>query len=183
MIRKVKMDATKSYVKVYNISVDDAEDFEFDYDVETNDLLTELVPQLDSWGNVGWMELEEYEYNPHDNTMHLTLETKWESPVEWLQATSKGTHYFQNRLITMTTIQKDETCVRGVAVMDGEVLQNKSIFEMNLEDVGKYYNDAESSYELDELDNQIWNSITKFVNVCEQFYIDEKEDDNEQLDN
>jgi hypothetical protein len=173
------MDATKSYVKVYNISTDTAEDFEFDYDVETDDLLAELVPQLDSWGNVGWMELEEYEYSPHQQTMHLTLDTKWESPVQWLQGASSGTHYFANKLITMATIQKDETVVRGVAVMDGEVLQNKYIFEMSSEEVGKYYNDDEADYELDSLDHQIWDSIAKFVNVCEQFYIDEKEDDND----
>ena len=36
---------------------------------------------------------------------------------------------------------------------------------------GKYYNDDEASHDLDELDNQIWDSIDKFVNVCEQFYL------------
>ena len=75
----------------------------------------------------------------------------------------------------MTTIQKDETNVTGVAVMDGDVLQNKSIFTMSLEEVGKYYNDDEDHYELDDLDNQIWDSIQKFVNVCEQFYLEGEE--------
>jgi hypothetical protein len=169
------MDATKSFIKIYNVPVEVAEDFEFDYDVETSDLLTELVPSLDNWGNLGWMELEEYEYNPHGATMHLTLETKWESPVEWLQNATRGTHYFENKLVTMATIQKDETSVRGVAVMDGEILQDKYLFEMSSEEVGKYYNDAESSYDLDDLDNQIWDSIGKFVNVCEQFYLEKEE--------
>ena len=73
------MDSTKSFVKVFNFSPQEAEDFEFDYDTDTSDLLTELVPDLDNWGGIGWMELEEYEYNNHNNTMHLTLETKWES--------------------------------------------------------------------------------------------------------
>ncbi len=172
------MDATKSHVKIYNISPAQAEDFEFDYDVTSSDLLTELVPALDNWGGLGWMELEEYEYNAHDETMHLTLETKWEAPAPWLQQASKSTHYFENKLITMTTIQKDETCVVGVAVMDGEVLQNKFIFEMNLEEVGKYYADEEEDYILDDLDVQIWDSISKFVNVCEQFYL-EREETNE----
>ena len=60
-------------------------------------------------------------------------------------------------------------------MMDGEVLQNKSIWEMNLEEVAKYYNDAEDSYELDDLDNQIWDTIGKFVKVCEQFYLEREE--------
>jgi hypothetical protein len=169
------MDATKSYIKVYNISLEEAEDFEFDYDVETDDLLTELVPDLDNWGGLGWMELEEYEYAPNRQQINLSLDTKWESPVEWLTHASLGTHYFANKLITMATIQKDETCVRGVAVMDGEVLQNKYIFELDSEEVGKYYNDEETEYDLDSLDNQIWDSISKFANVCEQFYLEREE--------
>lgn len=166
------MDATQSHVKIYNITPEVAEDFEFDYDTTCSDLLTELVPELDNWGGIGWMELEEYEYNPHDQTMHFTLETKWAPPTEWVRNASLGTHYFQNKLVTMSTIQKDETSVTGVAVMDGEVLQNKNIWEMDLEEVAKYYNDSEESYELDELDNQIWDTIGKFVKVCEQFYLE-----------
>jgi len=166
------MDSTKSHVKIYNISPDEAEDFEFDYDTATSDILTELVPNLDNWGGFGWMELEEYEYNLHDNTMHFGLETKWASPVQWLQHASKGTHYFENKLITMSTIQKDETCVMGTAVMDGEVLQHKTIFEMESEEVSKYYSEEEPGYDLDSLDNQIWDAIGKFVTVCEQFYLE-----------
>ena len=172
------MDSTKSHVKIYNISPEEAEDFEFDYDTETSDILTELVPNLDDWGGFGWMELEEYEYNPHDNTMHLSLETKWASPVQWLRYASKGTHYFENRLIIMSTVQKDETCVNGVAIMDGEVLQQKTLFEMESEEVGKYYSEDRPDYNLESLDNQIWDSIGTFVKVCEQFYLEgDKEND------
>ena len=117
------------------------------------------------------MEVEEYEYNLHDHTMHFTLETKWAPPTKWLQEASHNT-YFDNKLITMTTIQKDETCVTGVAVMDGEVLQNKYIFQMDSEEVGKYYEEEEDGYDLDELDNLIWDSIGQFVKVCEQFYLE-----------
>ena len=113
------MEATKSHVKVWNITPEDAEDFEYDFDCDTSSILTELVPSLDNWGGIPWIELEEYEYNPHDNTMHLSLETKWAPPTEWLRNASMGTHYFQNKLITMSTIQKDETLATGVAVMDG----------------------------------------------------------------
>jgi|TARA_E500000331_G_scaffold285888_1_gene280509 hypothetical protein len=172
------MEATKSHVKVWNITPEDAEDFEYDFDCDTSSILTELVPSLDNWGGIPWIELEEYEYNPHDNTMHLSLETKWAPPTEWLRNASMGTHYFQNKLITMSTIQKDETLATGVAVMDGEVLQNKELWSMESEEVGKYYNDDEVSYDLDELDNQIWDAIGKFVKVCEQFYLEgEKEND------
>ena len=169
------MDATQSHVKIYNVSPQEAQDFEFDFDTTGSDVLTELVPNLDDWGNLGWMELEEYEYSPKENIMHLTLETKWAAPSQWLRQASVGTHYFENKLITMTTIQKDETCVTGVAVMDGEILQDKYIFELDSEEVGKYYNDEYEDYDLDDLDANIWDSIAKFVNVCEQFYLEREE--------
>jgi hypothetical protein len=103
------------------------------------------------------------------------LHTKWAPPLAWLKQASMNV-YFQNKLITMATIQKDETSVTGIAVMDGEVLQNKYIFEMTSENVGKHYDD-ESEYELDDLDNQIWDSIGKFTNVCKQFYLEREHAD------
>ena len=171
------MDSTKSYVKIYNVSQETAEDFEFDFDTEgvdqgSSDILTELVSNLDLWGNIGWMEAEEYEYNANDKVMYLTLNTKWEPPTRWLQQASSDNIYFENKLITMTTIQKDETSVTGVAMMDGEILQNKQIFNKTIEEVGKYYNDNESDYDLDELDNQIWDSIGQFTDVCKKFYLE-----------
>lgn len=174
------MEATTSHVKVYDISPELAEDFEFDYDASgveegSSDILGELAPHLDQWSDM-WVEAVEYEYNLHDKTMHFTLHTKWAPPINWLTQASMNS-YFNNRLITMTTIQKDETCVTGVAVMDGEVLQNKQIFEMSSEEVGKHYEEEEPGYELDNLDNQIWDSIGKFVNVCEQFYLEREKND------
>ena len=121
------MDATKTFIKVYNITQEQAEDFAFDHDVTCSDLLTELVPNLDQWGDIGWVELEDYEYNIHQNTMHITLETKWDAPLRWIQQASFDTPYFENKLITMVTIQKDETHASGAALMDGEILQNKTI--------------------------------------------------------
>tara|TARA_A100001515_G_scaffold98485_1_gene79393 strand:+ start:627 stop:1139 length:513 start_codon:yes stop_codon:yes gene_type:complete len=164
------MDATKSYIKIHNFAKDSAEFFEFDYSVEDSDLLSELVPNYELWGDIGWMELDEYEYDEHSQTANVTLETKWESPIRWLQQASCDVPYFENRLITMTTIRKDETSVVGVAIMDGEILQQKTIFEMSSEDVGKYYDDEYDQFELDDLDNQIWDSIGQFVQVCEKFY-------------
>ena len=135
-------------------------------------MLTELVPDLDNWGNAGWMEVEEFEYDGRRQIMNFTLETKWVAPTDWLRAASQATHYFENKLITMTTIRKDETLVTGVAVMDGEILQDKTIFEMESEEVGRYYDTDEDEYDLDKLDNQIWDSIGQFVKVCEQFYLE-----------
>ena len=43
------------------------------------------------------------------------------------------------------------------------------------EEVSKHYDDDEPDYDLDELDNQIWDSIGKFTTVCEQFYFDNGE--------
>ena len=177
------MDASKSHIKIYNVSPEDAEDFEFDFDTEgvesgSSDILTELVPNLNQWGDIGWMEVEEYEYNRHDNTMHFVVQTKWLPPTRWLQQASCDTSYFENKLITMSTIQKDETYVTGAAIMDGELLQNKDVWRMDSEEVEKYYNNDETDYDLDDLDNQIWDAIGKFVNVCEQFYL-EREKDND----
>ena len=173
------MEATTSHIKIYNIPPVMAEDFAFDYDTAgieegSNDILTELAPHVDQW-NETWVEAEEYEYDSSNETMELTLHTKWAPPIAWLKQASMNV-YFQNKLITMTTIQKDETCVTGIAVMDGEVLQNKYIFEMTSENIGKYY-DEEPGYELDDLDNQIWDSIEKFTNVCKQFYLERHETD------
>ena len=175
------MDATQSHVKIYNISPQEAQDFEFDFDTTSSDVLTELVPDLDNWGNIGWMEMEEYEYDAQQQAISFTLETKWAAPSQWLQQASVGTHYFANKLITMTTIQKDETCVTGVAAMDGEILQNKYIFEMSSEEVGKYYDDDHTQYDVDDLDGLIWDSIGKFVTVCEQFYLEREQKNDKQL--
>jgi hypothetical protein len=172
------MDATKSYIKFHNISVEDAEDFEFDFTIDSSDILSELVPSQDDWGELNWgIELDEYEYNANSKVMYLTLDTKWESPIEWLKNASKGSHYFENKLVTMTTIQKDETRVTGVAIMDGTILQNKSIWDMDPEEVSKYYNDDEPDHELDDLDNKIWDSIGQFVSVCEKFYLGDNKDE------
>ena len=170
------MEATKSYIKIRRVSEKEAEDFEYYFDTKSNDLLTELTPDLDNWGGIGWMELGEYEYHKPSQTINLLVETKWSAPTEWLRNASLGSAYFQNKLITMVTIQKDETCVQGVAVMDGEVLQDKSIFEMASKEIARYYEDEESGYSLDALDNQMWDSIAQFLNVCEQFYQTESEE-------
>jgi len=165
------MDATQSHIKVHGVPAEDAGDFSFDYDTETNDLLGELVPDHDNWGGLGWMELKDFEYDANREIINLTLETKWAPPTEWLRNASIGTHYFKNKLITMTTIQKDETLVTGTAAMDGEILQNKPLLEFEPAFVGAHYDDEQPEYDLDKFDNTIWDSIAKFVAVCEQFYL------------
>jgi len=170
------MDATKTFIKVYDITPQQAEDFAYDYDISASDLLTDLVPNLGHWGDLGWMELEDYEYNTHNHTMHISLETKWDSPLRWLQQASCDTPHFENKLITMITIQKDETHAEGAALMDGEILQNKTVWSVDQETVGKYYDDEQPDYDLDELDNKIWDSAGQFLSVCEKFYRPETED-------
>lgn len=169
------MDATKTFIKVSGITPEVAEDFSSDYDITGSDLLTELVPNLDQWGDIGWMELEDYDYDIHQQTMHFTLETKWKPPLRWLQQVSCDTPYFENKLITMVSIQKDETFACGAALMDGETLQDKTIWSMESDIVAKYYDDDESDYDLDDLDNQIWDSVGQFLSVCEKFYLSKTE--------
>tara|TARA_R110002126_G_scaffold148986_1_gene295053 strand:- start:533 stop:1060 length:528 start_codon:yes stop_codon:yes gene_type:complete len=174
------MESTKSYVTVYDISLTQAEDFEFTFSTGDSEILRQLVPNMDDWGELAWgVELEEYEYNRHNEQLYLVLETKGELPVQWLRNASMGTAYFQNKLITMTTIQNDETTATGVAIMDGDVLQSKGIWSMEPEEVGKYYDDDSIHYELDSLDNQIWDSISHFRNVCEQFYLGKGPEEND----
>tara|TARA_R110002060_G_scaffold31841_8_gene42485 strand:+ start:106 stop:627 length:522 start_codon:yes stop_codon:yes gene_type:complete len=166
------MKSTQSYIKIHGITVEDAGDFSFDHDTGSSDLLTELVPDLDSWGGIGWMELRDFEYNPGREIINFTLETKWAPPLEWLRNATLGSHYFENKLVTMTTLYSDETEVRGVAVMDGEVLQNKALLEFKSEFVDRHYNEAETDFHVNVLENTIWDSIDKFVRVCEQFYLE-----------
>ena len=173
------MEFTKSFIRVYNITPGEAENFEYDYTVEgcdpCTDLSVMLVPDERDHGNLAWgirdAEDYEYEYSEQNETIHFSLDTKWEPPLEWLLAASEKTPYFKDKVITMATIQKDETCVTGIAVKNGDVLQNKQIFTMPLEEVVKYYDDEDESYDLDSLDNQIWDSIGSFLDVCEKFYI------------
>ena len=40
------MDSTTSYIKVYDITPEMNEDFEFDFTTDGNDLLGELVPKV-----------------------------------------------------------------------------------------------------------------------------------------
>ena len=178
------MEFTKSFIRVYNISPEEAEDFEYENIIQSEELgfgrgeLSMMVADEDH-GNLAWgvqdAEDCEYEYSANNETIHFALDTKWEPPIEWvIAATNKVTH-FKNKVITMATIQKDETCVTGVVVKDGEVLQNKNIFSMDSEEVAKYYNDDEEEYDLDSLDNQIWDSIGGFLDVCEKFYLGRKE--------
>jgi hypothetical protein len=168
------VEATQSQIKVHTITPEQVDDFVFDYDTTSSDLLTELVPDVDNWGGIGWVELKEFEYDGKSQTINLTLETKWDSPVEWLRKASLGTHYFENKLITMSTIQKDETLITGTAVMDGEILQHKPLLEFESEFIGRCYDDDQPDYSLDTLDDTIWDSIEKFVTVCEQFYLEGK---------
>ena len=171
------MEFTKSFIRVYNISPGEAEEFEYDYTVSgcdpCTDLADMLVPDRRDHGNLAWgvrdSEDYEYEYSSDNRTIHFALDTKWEPPIEWLIAASNKTPLFKNKTITMATIQKDETLVTGVVVRDGEVLQNKEVFSMDIEEVEKHYSEEEG-YDLDSLDNKIWDSIGGFLDVCEKFY-------------
>ena len=174
------MDVTKNHVTVYGVTLQQANDFEFDYrGTPDSDLISQLVPNTDDWGGIGWIELEEYEYDRTGEQILLTINTKRDPPAQWLQHASQATHHFENRLMVMTSAQKDETRVTGIAVMDGETLQNKQIFTMDPSEVEKHYSDSdEPGYDLEDLDDKIWDSIKQFVNICEQFYL-EKDNEND----
>lgn len=176
------MDSTKSFIRVYNITPDEAEGFEYENFDQSEELGFEstgedisLIVDEQHHGNLAWgvrgADDDAYEYSAQNKTIHFVLDTKWEPPLDWLKAASSQVSYFENKTIIMTTIQKDETSVTGIVVKDGDVLQNKQIFNMPIEEVSKYYDDDEEGYDVDSLDNQIWDSIGAFLNVCEKFYI------------
>jgi len=170
------MDATQSYVKIHNMTLAEPEDFAFDYDTRSDDLLTELVPDLPGWGDVGWMGLTNFEYDKEQQIINLTIETKWDAPAQWLQNASNGDNhqYFENKLITMATVRRDEALVTGVAVMDGETLQNKPLLEFDPLYVARHYDDEQPEYDIDNFDDITWDAIAQFVKVCEQFYLDDQ---------
>jgi len=173
-----KIDATRSYVTVYGITPEQAEDFAFDYDATgaalgSDSLLFQLVPNADEWSSVGWIEVADYDYDPSTERLLVTLETKWERPKGWVLAASRDTSYFQNRLVTMTTISEDECRVGGYACMDGEVLQDKELLSLDADEVARYYDDNYPDHGVDDLDTLLWNAINKFEQVCKDFYLGE----------
>ena len=164
------METTKSFIRVYDINPETAEQFQDEY--SCTELATVLVPQGDhdddAWG-VSDAEDYEYEYSRHKSRMEFALETKWAVPVEWLTSASARTPQFKDKVLAMTTIQKDETVVTGVVVKNGEVLTNSPIFELTIEEVQAHYED-ESGEGIDELDSNIWGSIEEFLTTCEKSY-------------
>ncbi len=164
------METTKSFIRVYDISPEVAEQFQDEY--TCTELATVLVPQADhdddAWG-VSDAEDYDYEYSHHQARMEFALETKWAVPVEWLTSASARTPQFRDKVLAMTTIQKDETVVTGVVVKNGEVLTNNPIFQLTLEEVHAHYED-ESGEAIDELDSNIWGSIEEFLATCEKAY-------------
>ena len=176
------MKPTRSFITVYGIDAQEAQDFSFDYDtssasIGSDDLMEQLVPNNDAWGGIGWMELEDYEYEEGTGRILMTIETKWEAPTEWARVASRDCPYFQNRLITMSTIARDECWVEGYAFMDGETLQDKRLVNMESSEVFKYYDEENEDYEVDDLDSLMWESINKFEQVCRDFYLGEEKND------
>ncbi len=173
------MKPTRSFITVCGISPEVAKDFSFDYDtssaaIGSDDLMEQLVPNNGSWGDIGWMELEDYEYEEENRTMLMTIETKWEPPTEWARVASRDCPYFQNRLITMSTIARDECWVEGNAFMDGEPLQYKRLLNLESSEVFKYYDEENEEDEVDDLDALMWDAINKFEQVCRDFYLGEE---------
>ena len=171
------MDATQSHIVIYNVFENDAENFAFDFDTRSDDLLTELVPDLKEWGEVGWMELSGWEYDENKKEIYMLLETKRLAPREWLKAASRDVDYFHNRLITMITISKNETWVGGFACMDGEVLQDKTLVELSSDIIGRHYDEEYSQYDIEDLDRLLWDPAEKFTAVCQKFYIGDEQND------
>ena len=62
------MDSTKSFIRVYGITPEQAEEFEYDHTISgcdpCTDLATTLVPDQRDHGNLAWgvRDAEDYEY-------------------------------------------------------------------------------------------------------------------------
>jgi len=165
------VDATQHHITIYNISPTQAEDLSFDFDIQGKDFLTELVPDMKEWGDVGWMDMESWEYDEKRQQIYILLETSHLAPKGWLKALSRDIAYFQNKLATMISISKDETKSCGVAVMDGEILQDKILAEIDHQRVGEHYDELRPEYTIEQLDDLLWRPAGKFLDVCEKFYL------------
>ena len=175
------MKPTRTFITVCGITPEEAEDFSFDYDLSgasigSDDLMNQLVPNSEDWGGISWMELEDYEYDASTNRILVTLETKWEAPLEWAQVASRDCIYFQNRLITMSTVSQDECWVEGYAFMDGERLQNKRLISIGSSETSEYQDNENNNDQEGDLDSLLWEAINKFEQVCRDFYLGEKND-------
>jgi hypothetical protein len=173
------MKPTRSFITVYGIMPLESQDFSFDYDtasIGSDNLMEQLVPSLKVRDGGGWIQLEDYEYDPSSQRILMALETRQEAPTEWVIAASRDCPYFQNRLITMATISRDECWVEGYAFMDGETLQDKRLINLPSAEIHKYYDRENDDYEVDDLDSLMWEAINKFEQVCRDFYLGEKND-------
>jgi hypothetical protein len=158
--------STRNYVTVHDFNLKDFTDLENAVDCTSDVFFEHIVPHMGEWGRVNYIELDDFEFDERSRELTFTCLTKWFSPLSWLTAAS-CTEFFENKLLTMTTITRDETYVAGVAVLDRDILQEQELVSLEPETVGVLYENDE----VDELDEILWGPINNFVSECKQLYI------------
>jgi len=157
---------TRNYITVYGFDEQDFDYLESMVDCSSTDFFHQVVPHLEEWGRVSHIEMDDLEYDSRAKELSFSCQTKWFGPVGWLRAAS-CTQFFENKLMTMATITRDETHVTGVAALDRDILQDHVLLELEPEKVGEMYENDE----VDELDELLWKPINEFNNECKAAYI------------
>ena len=157
---------TRSYITVYDYTQAEFEGLERGTNIHDSDFFEDVVPHRKEWGEVNHIELDDLEYDPWNQQLSFSCQTKWHGPVNWLRAAS-CTEFFTNRLMTMATITRDETNVDAVAVIDRDLLQDRNLVQLESETVGAMYENDE----VDELDHLLWDPINEFNKECEELYL------------
>tara|TARA_R100001460_G_scaffold104563_1_gene150373 strand:+ start:1676 stop:2179 length:504 start_codon:yes stop_codon:yes gene_type:complete len=163
--------STRNYITVHNFSLEDFDYLDRAIDCDDDSFFEYVVPHLKEWGNVHHIELDDFEYDRREEELTLTCLTKWYSPISWLRAAS-CTHFFENKMITMATVTRDETNVTAVAVLDRDVLVEQELLSLEPETVGALYENDQ----VDDLDDLIWKPITDFITECKKSYLVDSED-------
>lgn len=157
---------TRSYITVYDYTSEEFDNLECCVDLTSEEFFEHIVPHRKEWGEVNHIELEDLEYDARNKELTFTAETKWFGPISWLRGAS-ASEFFMNKLMTMAIITREETTVEAVAVLDMDLLQERSLVKLDPETVGAMYKNDE----VDELDRLLWQPIEGFNKECKELYL------------
>jgi hypothetical protein len=158
--------STRNYITVHNFDPQDYDRLDRNIDCSSDYFFEHIVPHKGEWGRNNYMEMDDFEYDERSQELTFTCLTKWFPPVSWLTAAS-STEFFENKLLTMATVTRDETYVEAVALLDRDVLQERELLSLEPETVGALYENDE----VDELDELIWTPINNFITECKELYL------------
>jgi len=156
----------RTYVTVYNFDEKDLSLLDKGASLGGSQFFKDVVPLGHEWGDVAHIELEDLEFQARDQRLTFTCETKWKSPVRWLQAAS-STQFFENKLIIAASVNRYENYIEGYAFKDQDLLREAVLLDVEAEVISTMYQNDE----VDEVDQMIWQPIESFSGECEKLYL------------